>query len=131
MSFGSLVFTILCILVSISVFPFLFPFIPLLIYSLRISRFKVFIRSIRAIRVQVKYISVFPILFDYRLPPSRLCKPQTCLVLLSLLRRFRFFCCEYNYLPQIPLIYFCHFCHLASPKAPTVGSAGNKKNKFL
>ena len=38
--FGSLVFTILCILVSISDFPFLFQFIPLLIYSLRTSGFK-------------------------------------------------------------------------------------------
>ena len=34
--------------------------------------------------------------FDYRLPPSRLGKAQACLVLLSLLCRFRLFWCESN-----------------------------------
>jgi len=63
------------------------------------------IRTIRAIRGQVfmcEIISVIPFHFDYRLPPSRLGKAQACLVLLSLLCRFRFFRCEYNTTTDLP-----------------------------
>ncbi len=43
-----------------------------------------------------QHFSVIPFYFDYRLPPSRLGKAQACLVLLSLLCRFRLFWCESN-----------------------------------